>query len=172
MAVWRADLLANANRNGFSGAVIAWFMNPGFAVIILYRIAHWGRRRGDKLGWLISALAWRRIVKGYGCYIDPEAAIGPGARLPHPVGIVIGEGTVIGANAIIYQNVTFGRRNARVASYPRLDDRVTVYAGATLLGAISVGEGAVIGAHAVVRDDVPAGGLGAAPASSISDPRD
>lgn len=170
MAIWRADLLANANRTGLAGAAIAWFMNPGFAVISLYRIAHWGQRRGGKAARLISAFAWRRIVRGYGCYIDPAAVIGPGARLPHPVGIVIGEGTVIGANAIIYQNVTFGRRNARTASYPRLEKSVTVYAGAVLLGAIRVGEGAVIGAQALIRDDVPVGGLGVAAPGAVSGP--
>jgi serine O-acetyltransferase len=171
MSVWRADLMANANRTGLSGAVIGWFLNPGFAVITLYRVSRWGLRRGGKAGRLISALAWRRIVRGYGCYIDPAAVIGPGARLPHPVGIVVGEGTVIGAKAVIYQNVTFGRRNAAAASYPQLDDGVTVYAGAVLLGSIRVGEGAVIGAQALIRDDVPAGGLGAASAGTIFGPR-
>ncbi|HEX2165521.1 MAG TPA: DapH/DapD/GlmU-related protein, partial [Thermoanaerobaculia bacterium] len=41
--------------------------------------------------------------------------------------------------------------------YPRLGDRVTVGAGAAVLGGVTVGDDAVIGAGAVVLADVPAG---------------
>ncbi len=156
---WREDLLANANRHGFTGFIIGWFMNPGFAVATLYRLAHWGHHKAGALGKLISVFAWRRIVKGYGCYIDPKAVIGPGVRFPHPVSIVIGEATVIGAHATIYQNVTFGRRTADDDHYPVLGDHVTVYTGASIIGGVHVGDNAVLGAHALVKANVPAGGL-------------
>lgn len=156
---WRRDLFANANRTGVQGAAIGWFLNPGFAVVTLYRVMRWGRVRGGALGRLVSILAWRRIVQGYGCYIDPTAVIGPGLRLPHPVGIVIGADTVIGADVTLYQHVTFGRRNADEARYPRVGDRATVYAGATVIGGITLGDGATVAAGAVVRHDVPTGGV-------------
>ncbi|PZQ61746.1 MAG: hypothetical protein DI544_03715 [Sphingomonas taxi] len=164
---WRRDLFANANRTGVKGAAIGWFLNPGFAVATLYRIMRWGHRRGGVAGRLVAVLAWRRIVTGYGCYIDPSAAIGPGLRLPHPVGIVIGADTVIGADATIYQHVTFGRRNAAEARYPVTGDRVTVYAGATVIGGITIGDGATIAAGALVRHPVPPGGVALPAAGAI-----
>ena len=166
MATWRTDLHANAGRTGLTGALVGWIANPGFAVATLHRISHWGHRRGGMIGRAVSILAWRRIVKGYGCYIDPSASVGPGLRLPHPTGIVIGADVIIGANCTIYHLVTFGRRAADKADYPRLGDGVTVYAGATLLGGIVIGEAAVIGAHALVSQDVPAGGVVKLPSQS------
>jgi serine O-acetyltransferase len=159
MSHWREDLAANANRRGVTGFVIGWIMNPGFALATLYRMAHWGHYKAGPIGKFVSVLAWRRMVKGYGCYIDPKVKIGAAVRFPHPVSIVIGEGTVIGAHATIYQNVTFGRRTASDDHYPLLDDHVTVYTGASIVGAVHIGENAIIGAHALVRDNVPEGGL-------------
>lgn len=155
---WRRDLMANSGRRGFSGAIVAWFLNPGFAVIILHRWSNWGHRRGGRIGQAISRLAWRTIVTRYGCYIDPSAQIGQGIVLPHPVGIVIGVGTRIGEGCTIYQHVTFGRRSAVQTGYPVVGSDVVVYAGATLLGRIEVGDRATIGAHALVMSDVPENG--------------
>jgi serine O-acetyltransferase len=171
-SAWRADLEANAARTGVCGALVAWFMNPGFAVICLHRWAHWGRRRGGFAGRMVSRLAWRRVVSAYGCHLDPAAVLGPGVRLPHPIGIVIGAGAVIGARSTIYQHVTIGRRSSEAAEYPRLGEGVLVYAGATLLGPIEIGDAATIGAHALVIQDVPAGARASAPAAVIrSGPR-
>jgi serine O-acetyltransferase len=104
---------------------------------------------------LLSLLFWRRNVKGYGCYLAPSARIGPGLRLPHPVAVVVGEGAVIGSNVTLYQGVTLGRSNEVSEAYPVLEDEVTVYAGAVLVGGITVGRGAVVAANAVVLADVP-----------------
>lgn len=151
---WRADLIANSHHRGLLGAAIAWFTSPGFAVVCLYRVSRWGKRRGG-LFKVVSLLAWRAIVKGYACYLNPEADIGPGLCLPHPVGVVVGDGVLIGANVTLYQGVTIGRRTADVGAVPRLSADVCVYANATIVGPITVGEGAVIAAHAFVCIDVP-----------------
>lgn len=168
---WRHDLLANANRRGASGALVGWFLNPGFAVVTLYRAMRWGHRRGGIVGRLVAIGAWRRIVKGYGCYLDPSAAIGPGLRLPHPTGIVIGADTVIGADVTVYQHVTFGRRNADEARYPVVGNRVTVYAGATIVGGVAIGDAATVAAGALVRHDVPARGVALSPLAEVRAPR-
>lgn len=78
---------------------------------------------------------------------------------PHPVGIVIGDGAVIGRDVRIYQNVTLGRTENGVGGYPTIEDGVTIYAGAVVIGGITVGAGAVIGANAIVSRDVPAGAV-------------
>lgn len=161
MSRWRKDLFANSERRGAKGAVLGWFLNPGFAVVTLHRMSHWGHRRGGALGRLVSMAAWRSIVKGYGCYIAPSATIGAGLRLPHPTGIVIGDGSVIGADVTLYQHTTVGRMSDRAPAYPVIGNGVTAYAGATIIGGVTVGDGAVVAAHALVRDDVPAGAVAA-----------
>jgi serine O-acetyltransferase len=77
---------------------------------------------------------------------------------PHPVGIVVGSEVRIGRNVTIYQNVSIGRRRQgleEAAEYPTLEDHVTVYAGAVIMGNITIGSHAIIGANAVVSKDVP-----------------
>lgn len=102
----------------------------------------------------------RRLQRKFGCMVSPKAQIGPGLKLPHPNGIVIGEGVVIGARCTVFQQVTVG--GARLGdwqrgAYPHLDDDVTLFAGARLVGAISVGADVTVGANAVVTRDVPSG---------------
>jgi serine O-acetyltransferase len=78
---------------------------------------------------------------------------------PHPVGIVIGDGAVIGHGVRIYQNVTLGLTQNGVGGYPTIEDDVSIYAGAVVIGGITVGAGSVIGANAIVSRDVPAGSV-------------
>ncbi len=110
-----------------------------------------------------SALAIERgIQHHYGCYISRRAQIASNVVLPHPTGIVIGEGAVIGAGCMIFQNVTIGAPRIGGAArglYPEIEAGVTIFAGAVIVGAIRVGSGATIGANAVVLSDVPAGAL-------------
>lgn len=90
----------------------------------------------------------------YDIVISPSCTIGNNLYLPHPIGIVVGKGAVLGDNCIIYQNVTLGLKND---GFPVIGDRVIIYAGAQILGNIKIGDGAVIGANAVVLNDIPAG---------------
>lgn len=103
--------------------------------------------------------AERRLRRDFGCFVQGGAVIGPGLKLPHPTGIVLGSGTRIGANCVLYHQVTLGgarRGDWHAGRYPQVGDRVTIFAGAKLLGAICVGDDAVIGANAVVTANVPA----------------
>jgi serine O-acetyltransferase len=152
---WQHDLYANAARTGRKGAIAGWFMNPGFAAVTLFRVSRWGYCRGGFVGRAVQALAWHRIAKRYGCYISPTAIIGSGLRLPHPVGIVIGENSIIGDGCTLYQGVTLGRHDEESKCYPVLGRSVVVYAGATLAGGVKIGDCSAIGAHAVVLADVP-----------------
>lgn len=98
------------------------------------------------------------IERRYGCYISPRAQIGARLRLPHPVGIVIGDGVVIGEGCTLYQHVTLGGRRRgdwQRGAYPIVGDGVVLFAGAVIAGAIAIGDRSVIGANAVVLEDVP-----------------
>jgi serine O-acetyltransferase len=75
---------------------------------------------------------------------------------PHPIGIVIASGVVIGKKVTIYQNVTIGRKTVGdESSYPVVCDNVIVYAGAVLIGNITIGARSIIGANAIVSKSVP-----------------
>ena len=85
-------------------------------------------------------------------------------RFPHPVGIVIGDGTKIGRDVRIYQNVTIGllenSSSATENDYPRLEGEVCVYAGAVIAGPVRIGARSIIGANAVITCDVPSDSIG------------
>lgn len=91
-----------------------------------------------------------------GIEIHPGATIGPRFFIDHGMGVVIGETAEIGADVMIYQGVTLGGTSTRrVKRHPTLRDRVTVGAGAKVIGAVEIGEGAQIGAGSVVVTNVP-----------------
>jgi serine O-acetyltransferase len=111
---------------------------------------------------VLSGWASGVIERRYGCYINVRAQIGIGLKLPHPVGIVIGEGVVIGGRCTIYQHVTLGGRRLgdwQAAKYPLLGDDVVVFCGAAVLGAIHIGDAVTIGANSVVLTPIPAGSV-------------
>jgi serine O-acetyltransferase len=73
--------------------------------------------------------------------------------------VVIGETAIIGDDCLFYHGVTLGgqgdvRGDRR---HPQVGNRVTIGAGAIILGPITIGDDALIGAGAVVVADVPAG---------------
>jgi len=109
-------------------------------------------------GWLcrkIAALRYRFWSLVSQADIDPNTRIGGGLLLPHPNGVVIHPLSEIGANCLIFQQVTLGMVDGKKGA-PRLGVHVDVGAGAKILGPVSVGDHAVIGANAVVLTDVPA----------------
>lgn len=89
-----------------------------------------------------------------GADIPLNCQIGGGLLMPHPNGIVIHPGAVIGVNCLIFQQVTIGFCNDGV---PSIGGHVDIGAGAKVIGRVSIGDHALIGANAVVLKDVPTG---------------
>ncbi|GAA1470159.1 hypothetical protein GCM10017607_09010 [Microbacterium thalassium] len=107
---------------------------------------------------LLARFVSERLARRFGVYVNPNATFPSTMRMPHPVGIVIGEGVRIGERVSIYQNVTLG--GARVGdwqagNYPEVGDDTVIFAGAVIVGAVKIGRNAVIAANAVVTKDVP-----------------
>jgi serine O-acetyltransferase len=152
----RADLAANYHRTGFVGFLVALTINTGFSTAFRFRVVHYLSHRSAPLK-LIGRLIWRAGVRNTACHLHWKAKVGPGLSLPHPTGIVIGEGVTLGSGATIFQHVTLGTNVKGGRAYPQVGDNVTLYAGACLVGAISVGDGATVGAHSVVNFDIPDG---------------
>lgn len=97
-------------------------------------------------------------LQSHGVFVSPKAEIGRGVRLPHPIGIVIGEGVRIGQNVTIYQNVTLGARRSGDWSngrYPSIGDNTVIYCGAVIIGDIKIGKNCVIAANSTVLEDFP-----------------
>ena len=102
-----------------------------------------------------------------GIDIHPGARIGRNFFIDHGTGVVIGETSVIGDNVKIYQGTTLGalsfpkdERGQIIKGgkrHPTIEDDVTIYAEATILGDVTIGKGAVIGGNVWVKESVPPG---------------
>lgn len=126
---------------------------PGLHALEMHRWAHGCWAMGWRwLGRFISHLArWFTGIE-----IHPGAQIAPGVFIDHGMGVVIGETAEIGDDVMLYHGVTLGGRTMQQGKrHPTLGNRVTVGAGAKILGPLSVGDDSSIGANAVVTHDVP-----------------
>lgn len=138
------------------------FSYPGVFAITVNRIAHELHILGVPL---IPRMMTEYAHSLTGIDIHPGATIGSHFFIDHGTGVVIGETTVIGSGAKIYQGVTLGALSTRGGQslrskkrHPTLEDNVTVYSGASILGGETViGEGAVIGSNAFITSSVPGG---------------
>jgi serine O-acetyltransferase len=126
---------------------------PGFHARELHRLAHTLHRRGVPV--IPRAISnFSRFVTGI--EIHPGATIGEGLFIDHGMGVVIGETAEIGDDCHILQGVTLGGTSLhRSKRHPTLGNRVTVGAGAKLIGAVEIGDNARIGAGSVVVTNVP-----------------
>jgi serine O-acetyltransferase len=132
------------------------FFNVSFQLLCIYRLGHYFQGRRSKLS-LLTLPLWRWQTKLAGSQISFSAHLGKHIRLPHPLGIVIGEGVVIKDSATLFQQVTLGSHGqvGKRAAYPVVEKNATLYAGAKVIGAVRIGEGATVGANAVVNRDIP-----------------
>ncbi|MDR1966104.1 MAG: hypothetical protein LBQ36_05300 [Synergistaceae bacterium] len=104
---------------------------------------------------------------GTGIDIHPGASIDEEFFIDHGTGVVIGETTVIGKKCRLYQGVTLGALSfpkdeggnpiKGLPRHPILGDRITVYAGATILGRVTIGSDSIIGGNVWITGDVPPG---------------
>ena len=102
-----------------------------------------------------------------GIDIHPGAKIGKNFFIDHGTGVVIGETTIIGDNVKIYQGATLGAlsfpkdERGRIIKggkrHPTIEDNVTIYAEATILGDVVIGKGAVVGGNVWIKESVPPG---------------
>ena len=102
----------------------------------------------------ISKYIMYRTYRKYNCIISYKADIRGKLNLPHPIGIVIGEGTKIGKNVTIYQNVTLGRKNRDLAEYPSIGNNVIIYCNSVVVGKVKIGENSIIGCNSVVLKNI------------------
>lgn len=99
-----------------------------------------------------------------GIDIHPGAKIGEYCAIDHGTGVVIGETCVIGNYVTIYQGVTLGAKSFQfdeegvplnVPRHPIIEDHVTIYSNASVLGRITIGHDSIIGGNVWVTDSIP-----------------
>jgi len=130
---------------------------PGLHAVWSYRLAHWlWTHRLRFLARCVASVA--RVLTNVD--IHPAAELGERLFIDHGIGVVIGETTRVGEDVTLYQGVTLGGTTLEHGKrHPTLGDRVTVGAGAKILGPLTVGHDARIGANSVVIRDVPPGAV-------------
>jgi serine O-acetyltransferase len=137
------------------------FCYPAIKALLNYRIAH-------EL-WLSDIPLIPRIITEMahtetGIDIHPGATIGEYFSIDHGTGVVIGQTTVIGNHVCLYQGVTLGAKNfvldevgnpIDVPRHPILEDNITVYTNASIMGRITIGKGTVVGGNVWLTHSVP-----------------
>ena len=135
------------------------FSYPGQFAILVYRVAHeLYRLHIPILPRMMSEYAHSHT----GIDIHPGAQIGDYFFIDHGTGIVVGETTVIGDRVKLYQGVTLGALSTRDGHHslpgkrhPTVEDDVTIYSGASILGGDTViGRGSVVGGNAFLTSSV------------------
>jgi len=137
---------------------------PCIIAIATYRIAH---ELYVKQVPLIPRIMTECAHARTGIDIHPGAEIGKNFFIDHGTGVVIGETTIIGNNVKIYQGATLGALSFRKDErgriikggkrHPTIEDNVTIYAEATILGDVVIGKDAVIGGNVWIKESVPPG---------------
>ncbi|MBN1412864.1 MAG: serine acetyltransferase [Spirochaetales bacterium] len=131
---------------------------PGMEAIMVYRLAHLLWERDVPI---IPRLMSEYIHGKTGVDIHPGATIGESFFIDHATGVVVGETTIIGNNVKIYQGVTLGALSVKKEQtdhkrHPTIEDDVTIYAGAKILGGETViGKGSTIGGNVWLLHSVP-----------------
>jgi serine O-acetyltransferase len=137
------------------------FCYPVINTMIHYSTAH--------LLWQMEVPVLPRIITEQahsltGIDIHPGAQIGEYFSIDHGTGVVIGQTAVIGHHVALYQGVTLGAKSFRydadgnmldVPRHPVLEDYVTVYSNASILGRITIGHHSVIGGNVWLTHGVP-----------------
>jgi serine O-acetyltransferase len=138
------------------------FCYPGLEAITVYRLAHELHQLGIPF---IPRMMTEWAHSRTGIDIHPGATIGEYFFIDHGTGVVIGETCEIGQHVKLYQGVTLGALSFATDDagqlvrgtkrHPTIEDRVVIYANATVLGGRTVvGHDSVIGSSVWLTSSV------------------
>jgi len=136
------------------------FCYPVMNTMTHYRIAHrLHELKVPVIPRIITELAHSKT----GIDIHPGAQIGEYFAIDHGTGVVIGETSIIGNHVTLYQGVTLGAKSFKydeqgnmlnIPRHPIIEDYVTVYSNASILGRITIGHHSTIGGNIWLTHDV------------------
>jgi serine O-acetyltransferase len=151
----RADLLAVLDRDPACLRLIEPLLYfKGFHALQTHRLAHalWSAGRRDFALYLQS-----RASSVFQTDINPAARIGKGVFLDHATGLVVGATAVVEDNVSILHGVTLGGTGHESGDrHPKIRHGVLIGAGAKIIGNIEIGSCSRIAAGSVVLKTVPA----------------
>lgn len=84
---------------------------------------------------VLHVLARNLLIARRSIDVGKGVQIGSGIYLPHPMGIVLGEGARIGDEVTIYHFVTLGRLRGK---YPAVGDEAVIYPHSMLIGDVAI----------------------------------
>ena len=137
------------------------FCYPVVNTMTHYRIAH--KLHGMKVP-VIPRIITEQAHSKTGIDIHPGAQIGEYFSIDHGTGVVIGETCIIGNHVTLYQGVTLGAKSFKydeagnmlnVPRHPIIEDNVTIYSNASVLGRITIGHDSTIGGNIWLTHSVP-----------------
>lgn len=136
------------------------FCYPVVNTMTHYRIAH---RLHELHVPVIPRIITEQAHSKTGIDIHPGAQIGEYFAIDHGTGVVIGETCIIGNHVTLYQGVTLGAKSFKydadgnmlnVPRHPIIEDYVTVYSNASILGRITIGHHSTIGGNIWLTHDI------------------
>jgi serine O-acetyltransferase len=137
------------------------FCYPVINTMTHYRIAHALHQMQVPV---IPRIITEQAHSKTGIDIHPGATIGEYFAIDHGTGVVIGETCIIGSHVALYQGVTLGAKSFKydaagnmlnVPRHPIIEDYVTIYSNASILGRITIGHHSVVGGNIWVTNDLP-----------------
>lgn len=145
----------------FEEIIVAY---PFLEAIAIQRLAHILYTQGVPL---VPRMMTEWAHSRTGIDIHPGAQIGSHFFIDHGTGVVIGETCIIGSHVKLYHGVTLGARSFAkdehgqivkgTKRHPNVEDYVTVYPNATILGGdTTIGARSTIGANVFLMHSVPA----------------
>jgi len=132
---------------------------PFIEAIAVQRLAHELYKKNIALIPRIMT-EWAHLRSGMD--LHPGAKIGTHFFVDHCTGTVVGETAIIGNHVKMYQGVGLVAKSLSAGQalrgqkrHPAIEDRVTIYAGATIMGGDTViGAGSTIGGNVFIMDSV------------------
>jgi serine acetyltransferase len=139
-------------------AGLASVLSPSFICTVLYRLSHSLVLMHipvlPRLIWWINFLLFK-------VDIDQRARLYCALYMPHPTGIVIGQGTRINGHAKIMQGVTMGgnlgqtkKINGGISSQPHVNGRIFIGINAIVVGPIELHGHLFISPNTIVAKDI------------------
>jgi serine O-acetyltransferase len=145
----RRNLQDYVPRSFWHRLALCLTLNSIHAVVLL-RFQFWCARHR-----LPTFVAAKPLFWLFGIEVSKHATIGPGLRLPHPMGIIIAPNVAIGEHCDLYADVRLVLAHGSKAG-PQIGNHVFLGDGAKVVGHVRVGDHAVIGVSSVVTRDIPA----------------
>ena len=137
------------------------FCYPVVNTMTHYRVAH---KLHELKVPVIPRIITEQAHSKTGIDIHPGAQIGDYFSIDHGTGVVIGETAIIGNHVTLYQGVTLGAKSFKydeqgnmlnVPRHPIIEDHVTIYSNASILGRITIGHDSIIGGNIWLTHSVP-----------------